>query len=325
MSILKILLIGVGGFGKNHLRVWNELNVDLYVADLSTKSLEKCSTYNMKSDHLTTDYREFLDKVDAVDIVTPTDSHFKLCKECIEAGKDVFVEKPITLYSHEAEELIRISEKNGQILQVGHIFRFNPATIFIKKQIDEGKLGKLRYIFGHYMGFKRARTDVGVTHTDSIHYFDLFNYFLGKKPIAVTSETRDYLGRGLDDVSHVILDYGYELAHVESGYFPPENWRDLTIVGDKATIVANIIAQEVKIYNNYHQQNEKGVWIAVEEGITHPKIITQEPLRLELHHFLECIEKRQKPLASAEDGLNTLKIVEAAYKSSETGMKVKLE
>ena len=113
---MKILQIGVGNFGKNHLRIWNELREDLYVADLSPKNLELCRTYNMPADRITQDYHEFLPKVDAVDIITPTDSHFDLCRKSIEAGKDVFVEKPFTSTSREAAELEDLAARKSRII-----------------------------------------------------------------------------------------------------------------------------------------------------------------------------------------------------------------
>lgn len=321
---MKILLIGVGGFGKNHLRVWNELNQDLYVADLSHQALDKCKIYNINKSKISTNFHDFLDKVDAVDIVTPTDFHYDICKECLVAGKDVFVEKPITMYSHEARRLIELSDEYNRILQVGHIFRYNPASKYIKNQIDNGALGKIRHLFGHYMGFKRARTDVGVTQTDSIHFFDLFNFFLGKKPTSVTAVTKDYLGRGMDDTSVVLLDYGKEMAQVESGYFPPGNWRDIVIMGDKASIVSNIVKQDVALYNNYHKM-ENNIWTAIDEGVVRPKIITKEPLYQELRTFLDSVKTRNKPSADGESGFQTLKIVEAAYQSSKKGKKVSID
>lgn len=324
MRTLKILLIGIGDFGKNHLRVWSELNQTLYVADANEKTLEKCRTYNLDNSRISTDYHDFLDEVDAVDIVTPTNSHFKICRECLLEEKDVFVEKPITMHSSEAKKLIELSDKNARILQVGHIFRFNPASQYIKEQIAQKTLGNIRYLYGHYMGFKRARADVGVTQTDSIHFFDLFNFFLNKKPVEVTAVTRDYLGRGMDDTSVALLDYGRELAQVESGYFPPGNWRDVCVMGEKASVVCNTVKQDVAVYYNHHELRN-GAWTAVENGIMHPKIITKEPLHQELRAFLDSMETRNKPNADGESGYVTLKIVEAAYESSRKGKKVRID
>lgn len=320
---MKILLIGLGGWGKNHLRVWSGLQQELFVSELDTSRFSLCDLYKIDDAHRTTNYHEFLDKVDAVSIVTPTDTHFKIAKDCLEAGKDVFIEKPVCLRSDEAKELRQLVQEQKRILQVGHIFRFNPASTFIKERIDAGDVGKLRYLYGTFKGFKRARTDVGVTQTDSIHFFDLFNYFLGSVPTAVTAVTRDFMGRGLDDLSFVILEYGDIVAYIESSYFPPGTSRDITIIGEKRSLTSNITGQYVEVHKKHHAL-ENGMWQAVDEGIEIPKITTQEPLQLELKHFLDCVEQRKEPMANITSGFNTLRIVESAYQSSKEGKRVEI-
>lgn len=320
----RILLVGVGGFGKNHLRVWRELNQDVYVCDLDQRKLAVCRDDGIPADHQGTVVEAFLDRVDAVDIVTPTGAHFELVKACLEAGKDIFVEKPITQSSDQALALRELNIRARRIVQVGHIFRFNPAAQYIKTAVTEQRLGTIRYLQGLFKGFKRMRTDVGVTQTDSIHFFDLFNWFLGKRPTAVTAVTRDYGQRGLDDFSHVFLQYDHEvIAHVESGYFDPQTYRHITIVGDRAALVSDIVAQHVVLSHQGHVARD-GRLSAVSSGVEQPPITTKEPLELELRAFLHSIETRQEPLAGIEEGYVTLKITEAAYESSRLGRQVRM-
>lgn len=320
---MKILQVGLGRWGANHLRVWHELRQELYVAELDQKQHSLCEVYNLDKSKISSNYHDFLSKVDAVDIVTPTDSHFPLAQEALQAGKDLFIEKPITVTAQDALALAELAEKQGRILQVGHIFRYNPSTQYIKQQIDSGRLGKIRYMTGYFMGFKRARTDVGVTHTDSIHFFDLFTYFLGKSPQSVMSVMRDFFGRGLEDTSVTFLNYGDTLAKVESGYLPPGNHRTVTIMGDKATLVSDVVSQQVEIHDNHHEL-KNGTWVAVEGGVTRPKITLQEPLYLELKHFVECVGNRQKPLSDVWVGYQLSKIVEAAVRSAKEKREVSL-
>ncbi len=315
METVRILLVGHGLFGRNHLRVLQKLSREVYVADKRNDVLRQLEKNGFDKKRMSCHPEDFLDKVDAVDIVTPTDSHFDVAKKCLKSGKDIFVEKPLTKTSLEARKLIALAEKNDRILQVGHIFRYNPATRFIREALQSGSLGKLRYLSGHYMGFKRPRTDVGVTQTDSIHYFDLFNFLLGRMPVSVTAVMRDFLGRGMEDVSVVFLNYGDALAQVESGYFAPGVHRDVTLVGARRTIVSDLVKQDVQIYENYHiRRNNK--WAAEQGKIIYPKIISQEPLELELESFIQSVRTRRKPLADGASGFDTLKIVEAAARSS---------
>ena len=323
----KILLIGLGGFGKNHLRVLNELNrnnFELFACDLNSNNLDSCQTYNMQKTNYSTNYLDYLDLVDAVDIATPTDSHFELCKIFLEKGKDVFVEKPFTINSFQAQELINLAKENNCILQVGHMHRYNPAVNFAKNEINNGNLGEILYIYGHFMGFKRMRNDVGVAHTDSIHYFDTADYLIGNKPDSVQAISKDVMKRGLEDISVVFLNYGNVLVQIESGYFAPGKWRDLTIVGSKQTIVMDIIKQTVLVYYNYFERiNEKIV--PIKNGLSSPEIKFEEPLKLEIKDYLHCIETRKEPVANAESGLNMIKVVEGVEHSSKLNKKISLE
>ncbi len=312
---MKVLQIGLGNFGKNHLRVWNELNEDLYAADLLPKNLDLCRTYHMPADHIGNDYKKFLPLVDAVDIITSTDSHFALCKEALLAGKDVFVEKPITSTTAQAAELDEICEKTGRILQVGHLFRYNPATRAIKAMLDNGELGKLTYIYGTFAGFKRMRTDVGVTQTDSVHFFDVVHYLLGCLPDKVTSIQKDTMGRGLEDISVTFLHYPETIVKIESGYHQPEQRRDLVLIGTEKTIEADLVKQYFRIFNNKFVKKGQE-YVAVHDGVHAPAIKAEEPLRNELICFRDSVQKRTKPLADAKTGWETLVIVEAARQSA---------
>ncbi len=188
---MKLLLIGIGRWGKNHLKALTKLADELYVVDFDQSQLKTCQEFSIPADHLSGDYHDFLDRVDGVDVVTPADNHLSICKECFDRKKDVFVEKPIALTTSEAKAMIAHAEENGVILQVGHIYRYHPASRKIKEILKQGKLGTVQYAYGHFMGFKRPRTDVGVTQTDAIHYFDLFNYLFSEPPQKVTAVIRN--------------------------------------------------------------------------------------------------------------------------------------
>lgn len=193
----RVLQIGVGGFGRVHLRAWHGLGLgqQLAVAELDPGRHADCWSVGMSSSQVSTDLRNFLDDVDVVDIVTPTTSHFDLCRLALLAGKDVFVEKPMTMTCAEALELQSIVTETGRILAVGFYYRYHPISQAIKLMIEQGKLGELQYLSGEFMGLKRARTDVGVMHTDGIHFLDLFNWFSSSSPATCYALTRDHFGR----------------------------------------------------------------------------------------------------------------------------------
>jgi UDP-N-acetylglucosamine 3-dehydrogenase len=321
---MELLLIGLGRWGKNHLKALANLVDELFVVDSEPSQLKVCEEFSIPSDHLSTDYRDFLDRVDGVDIVTPADSHLTLCQECFKKGKDVFVEKPIALTSAEAREMISQAARRGLILQVGHIYRYHPAASKIKSLIANGNLGEVQYAYGHFMGFKRPRTDVGVTQTDAIHYFDLFNYLFGGPPQAVRAVVRHYLNLPLDDTSVSILEYGEKLVFVEAGYLPPENRRDISIIGDRGSLYCDFKKNVLSFYDNrYEKQGER--WVALEGEAKKVSFPSEEPLKLELESFLDSIRNRSTPLADGQAGCEALRVVEACYESSRKGRRIEID
>jgi UDP-2-acetamido-3-amino-2,3-dideoxy-glucuronate N-acetyltransferase len=321
---MKVLLIGIGRWGKNHLKTLTRLVDELYVVDSDSSQLKACREFSIPEDRLSTDYRDFLDRIDGVDVVTPADNHLAICRECFDKKKDVFVEKPIALTSQEAKEMIALARKKGVILQVGHVYRYHPASSKIKSLIGEGRLGKVQYGYGHFMGFKRPRTDVGVTQTDAIHYFDLFNYLLGGPPRAVTAVVKNYLNFSLDDTSVSVLDYHGKMVFLEAGYMPPEKRRDIAIVGDRASLYCDFQKNSLLFYENRHErQGEKCV--ALEGEVQSIPFPAEEPLTTELKAFLDSMRNRSKPLADGQAGFEALKIVEACYRSSQSGKRVEMK
>jgi len=321
---MKILLIGLGRWGKNHLKSLAKLVEDLYVVDADPNQLKACKEFSIPADHLSTNYRDFLDRVDGVDIVTPADSHLAICRECFGRGKDVFVEKPIALTSAEATEMISCANERGAILQVGHIYRYHPAASKVKGLIEEGSLGEIQYAYGHFMGFKRPRTDVGVTQTDAIHYFDLFNYLFGETPQAVLAVVRHCLGLRLDDTSVAVLEYGKRFVFIEAGYMPPEKRRDISIVGDRASLHCDFQKNTLLFYGNRHEKQGERC-LAHEGDVSQISFDSEEPLKIELKAFLDSIRSRSKPLADGQAGYEALTIVEACYESSQKGSRVGIE
>lgn len=320
---MKILQVGTGRWGRNHARVWRELGVDLYLVDTDADCLaEARRLYQVPEERSARDAAAFLGTVDAVDIVTPADSHAALCRAAWEAGRDVFVEKPLAATLAEARDLVAL--RPARILQVGHILRFHPVTARLRDLLASGELGPVRYVKGHFLGFKRPRADVGVTHTDAIHYFDLLHHLLGREPAAVTAVLADTLGRGLDDVSLVTLEYeDGSLAHIEAGYLVPGARRDLVVCGSEGAAVVDFATREVTLVRQRHLRRNGG-W-AAEEG-ERRRLATPEgePLKLELGAFIESLVTRVPAGADVEAGYRAMRVVEAAHLSARRGRRVLL-
>ncbi len=332
---MNVLLVGLGRWGEKHLRVLTELGVTVWVADVSAERRASAAKQGVDPSRIVSDVTATLGHVDAVDIVTPADTHRDLAARALRAGKDCFVEKPLTSTVSEARELADVVAATGRILQVGHIFRFHPATATVRRCLAEGRVGRVRYVTGRFAGsatshstltrrFKRPRADVGVTQTDAIHYFDLFAHLLGQAPTAVTATLRDYLGRGLDDLAFVTVEYGAVPAFVEAGYFVPGTHRDCVIVGERGSLVADFGRSVVTVFGQQHEWRD-GQWMAREAGPEGVKAAGEEPLRGELREFLESVATRRRPSVDVGDGLRALQVVEAAQLSSRLGRRVALD
>lgn len=328
--MIKVLLLGVGRWGANHLRVLHSLPVELFVSDVQPEQLEAARKLGIADDHLSTDYRGLAGRVDAAVVVTPAQTHFPLCREFLDAGQDVFVEKPITLVSPEARQLAELAERHKRILQVGHIFRYDTASQWLRDAIQDGQFGRVQILRSNFSGFKRPRNDSGVAFADAIHFVDLFNYFLGRTANRVSASMKDFLGRGMEDASLLSLEYdapqGSTWGVIETNYFLPGKFREVTIVGDALTAVCdyNVSQYKIKTFQNKHVR--AGADFKAEEGAVHQiECAPEEPLLAELRAFLHSVQTRQAPRADGWAGYDSVRVLEAATESARTGRTVEVK
>src|SRR5438874_8753886 len=318
----RILLIGIGRWGANHLRVLKSMPIELFVAD---RHEQRLSSADIPESHRSSDARSLFPSIDAAVVVTPAQAHFEICRELLGMGKDVFVEKPITLVSSEAKKLTELAEKSGSILQVGHIFRFDPASLWLRDVIAEGRFGQLKMLRARFSGFKRPRPDTGVTFADSLHFIDLFNFLIGAPPRRVQAVLRDFFRRGMDDESLITLEYDNAdgpsvLATVEAGYHAPGKVREVMIAGTDASAVCdyNVAQYKIKTFENRHIAGDTKI-AAVEGAVHQLEFPPEEPLRAELVSFIDSIENRTPPVVDGWAGFQAVRVVEAALESARTG------
>jgi UDP-N-acetylglucosamine 3-dehydrogenase len=320
---VNVLLIGLGRWGEKHLRVLRELGADVWAADVSPARLAWAIGQGVPTERTTTDYRAALDRVDAVDVVTPADSHLAVGTTCLAAGRPCLIEKPLTVTVDEGRGLVAAADAAGRIVQVGHIFRFHPVTATLRAALAEGRIGAVRFAMGRFAGFKRPRTDVGVFHTDGIHYVDLFAYLLGREATAVAALQRDFLGRGLDDLSVVTVSFGDVPVAIEADYFVPGTHRECVIVGERGTLMADYGAGSVILHAGEHVR--KGdAWDAVDRGKEELSVAVAEPLRLELAAFLDACRANAPAPVDARAGLHAVEVVEAAARAARLGRTVSI-
>jgi len=326
----KVLLLGLGRWGVNHLRNLNAMPVELYVAEVDTRRLEAARKLGLPETRLTTNYRDLVEKMDCVIVVTPAQTHFSICKEFLEADKDVFVEKPITLISREARQLTELAEKRKRILQVGHIFRFDPASEWLREAIQAGQFGRLQILRSNFSGFKRPRNDSGVMLADAIHFVDLFNYFIGKTPARVLAATHDFMQRGMEDASLLSLEYqndaGTIWATIETNYFLPGKFREVTVIGSDLSAVCdyNLAQYKIKTFANRHGKEGKE-FKAVEGALHQVESPPEEPLLAELRSFVDSVQTRKPVRADGWAGYDSIRVLEAAFESARSGHTVEVK
>jgi len=320
---LEVGVIGTGIWGKNYVRILNELeSANLKkIADLEESSLKKLSgTYKVE---WTTDYRDLLNDKDikSVCVCTPASTHYRIVKECLEADKHVLVEKPLTINSKEGEELAKIAEEHGRILMVNHVFRFNPGVLRLKEEIKKGTFGRVRFLYGSRMGLMTPRDDCGVITDFALHDFDTFCFLLDKYPKEVTAVASSYNNSGFEDVGFCTLKFDENIiANIGVSWLTPKKVRDLWVIGEKCSASLDYLSQVVEIHNKgmvpeYDSFGEFKLLTKQEGDDIRPFIPIKEPLKEGISHFLECVITRREPLASVATGVKIVKIIEACYES----------
>lgn len=312
----------MGRFGQNHLRTWRKLGVELFVSDHDPRHLAGVP------ERASTSWLELLDDADAVDIVTPAPVHAEMIRTALRRGKHVLVEKPVTATAAEGFTLARDARERGLVLQVGHVFRFSPEAQAVARAIRAGELGAIRYAIAHFMSFKRPRTDGGLAISDGVHFVDLVSWLFGKQPRSVTAVLHDHLGRGMDDVAVLALDYGAEKALVEAACFPPAGQRDLQVMGAEGAVACDFLGagERVRHFTHRHAQGENAAWGASEGAVRALATPGEEPLLAELRAFAEACASGV-PSAVAADGFAgaaAVAVIEAAERSAQEGRRIEL-
>jgi predicted dehydrogenase len=320
---VRILLVGVGRWGEKHLRVLRALGATVWVADVAAERRQWAIAQGIAPDRVVADYRTMLAAVDAVSVVTPADSHVEIALAALAAGRHCFVEKPLATTVAGGHTVAAAAGAAGRVVQVGHVFRFHPVTDAIRDALEAGRVGPVRYATGRFAGFKRPRADVGVTHTDAVHYFDLFAYLLGRPATRVRGLQRDFLGRGLDDMSVTVVEYGDVPVVVEASCFGPGSARECVVVGARGVVVADYASGTATIHCGEHRRRGDA-WEAVDTGKEELLVGRAEPLEIELRAFLDaCAGRRPNPVP-AEAGVDALRVAEAAAAAARYGSAVAL-
>ena len=331
-SKLTVAQIGVGYWGPNLLRnIVNNEHCHIKLAvDLSADRRDFVQF--LYPDVKVSDDSEkvFSDPgIDAVVISTPVKSHFGLSVKALEAGKHILVEKPMATSLNEIEEIGRLAEEKNLIAMVGHTFLYNPAVRAMKQIIDSGKLGDIRYIYSQRLNLGRIRSDVDALWNLAPHDISIVQYWLGEPtPVAVKRTGMAYVQPGIEDVSFLNIEYPCNiLVNIHVSWLAPRKVRRLTVVGsDKMVVYDDIAENKVAIY-------DKGIDRMAILGehmdfdrpgppnfnhrsgdVVFPEIASEEPLKIEIQHFVDCILNKTPCLTGVEHAGQVVSILAVGSK-----------
>ncbi len=311
---LKVGVIGAGRWGKNHVRVYNELDCELVgISDIDPKARKLAKDFGIR---YFDEYTKMLPLVDAVSVVVPTNLHYRVVRECLDAGKHVLVEKPMTLSSSETAELIEIAGKKGLTLMGGYLFRFNSAVRELRNHIADA--GKINYITARYVhSDKPPRKDCGVILNFATHLIDILSFVLGKEPRSVFCKKINRLSKEREDCAIIILDYGDFVANLEVTWFHPLKKRDMWVIGTREKIYADFLEQMLIRYpisvRDYNVLGGKEIHVEVRKN---------EPLKDEIAAFCRSAGKGVTNGNGSDYSIAVIceKCMESAEKGREVGL-----
>lgn len=333
--MVNLAVVGLGYWGPNLLRNFDQLpdsNVSLAI-DQEEKNIQKINRLYPRIS-TSTNFEEALKRDDITGIVIATSAvtHYELAKRALEAGKDVFVEKPIALKTGHAEELIKIAHRTQRILMVGHLLMYHSAVRMLKDYIDSGKLGDIFYLYSTRVNLGQIRKDENALWSLGPHDISVILYLLNEEPVEIYARGESYIRDGIHDVVFVSLKFPDKItANIQLSWLDPHKVRKLTVVGSKKMVTFDDVEsmEKLKIYDKgaYKPDYDTyGEYISLRFGDIHiPKIDGGEPLRTECQHFLDCVAERKASCSDGVNGLKVLKVLEAAQHSLDTGKAVFLK
>ncbi|MCC6544629.1 MAG: Gfo/Idh/MocA family oxidoreductase [Nitrospirae bacterium] len=323
--MLKVGVIGYGYWGPNIVRNFNRLKSAkvVEVADTNNKALNRVSEI-YPAINVTTSADEIITSADTdvIAIVTPVSTHFELAKKALQNGKHIFVEKPFTTTSAQAEELIELADKKNLLIMVDHTFLFTGAVKKIKQLIDDNSLGRLYYYDSMRINLGLFQHDVNVIWDLAVHDLSIMDYLMKEKPVAIGATGKGHVN-DREDIAYITVQFSNNvISHFNVNWLSPVKIRMTLIGGEKKMLVWNDLSadEKIRIY-------DKGIEVSNREGIYDmlvsyrtgdmwaPKVEQLEALQLETEYFVNCVKSGDRPFNDGQAGLRIVKMLEACDRS----------
>jgi len=327
MSELSIGVVGAGYWGKNIVRNFSRVRDArlVRVADLSEANRARAVDLAPGAE-ITSDFDSLLaSDIDAVAVCTPAATHYELARAALDAGKHVFVEKPLTLVDDEAVDLVAVAEEKGLTLMVGHLMIHHPAIRWIKDQITSGEIGDLHYLYCQRVNLGVVRSDESAWWSLAPHDLSIMLYLLDQDPTTISARGAAYLRPEIEDVVFANIKFaGGQMAEVHTSWLDPHKARLLTLVGSRRMVTFDDTAprEKVRVYDKGAErtvdyQNYADLITLRQGDIWIPSIKGTEPLLLECQHFVDCVRDGKTPDTPGKQGRDVVRILQAGQRSME--------
>jgi UDP-2-acetamido-3-amino-2,3-dideoxy-glucuronate N-acetyltransferase len=317
---VSVAVAGAGHWGKNLVRNFQALNALYAVCENDPVRLEAAtSPYpGIKS---FTIYEDLLadSAVQGVIIATPAEHHARMALAALEAGKDVFVEKPLCLYRQDGDRLVEAACRNGRTLMVGHLLRYHPAVLKIQELLANGVLGSIEYIYSNRLSMGKVRQEENALWSFAPHDVSVILALVGQMPIQVSATGGAYLQPNIADitVSNLLFANGTR-AHIFVSWLHPYKEQRLVVIGSKQMIVFEDShpdpQRKLVLFDKSVQWDNGRMQLGGSKGAPVP-FPPDEPLRMECRHFLDCVEKQHPPRTPGEEGVAVLQVLESCQRS----------
>lgn len=328
---LRAAVIGLGFMGRNHLRVYGELDgVDVVaVADPDPGVLERAVRGRTARPY--EDYRRLLreEAPELVSIAVPTGLHYEVALAVLEAGANVLIEKPIASSVEQGKEIAATARQRGLRATVGHIERFNPAVAALKAFLDDGEVGRVHQVQARRVGpFQRRMRDVGVARDLATHDLDVMRHVLGSEVSHLYCQTLSGLRTEYEDALFAVLRFENDVsALLDVNWLSPLKVRELTVLAEGGALTLDYINQELFLYNEPAQPS---VWVdptlrAMPGQVNKLPVAKREPLLAELEAFVRAVRYREEPALTCEDAVIALHLAEQLVQSGATGQAFAVE
>jgi predicted dehydrogenase len=314
LQSLRVGVVGCGYWGSKHIRVLNKLGVrEIAAVDINPRTLDQ-ATSSYPSLRPFSDLESAFPHIDAVIVATPPRSHAELAMRCLNAGKHVLIEKPMAMSQAEAQFLINAARRAYAILMVGHTFEYNAAVRELGRRIRLGELGQVSHIHSARLNLGRYQSDVNVVWDLVAHDISIMNYLLDSTPTAVSAWSSINSSLGIEDIAYIKLEYRElgVIGIVHASWLDPKKVREVTVVGSKKMAVFNDANEyRLRIFDRGSADAAKELLTDGTCAIALPEIQFEEPLLVELKHFLDCISEKVEPLSNGQSGLAVIAVLEA--------------